>query len=56
MRDEYTRNSTAAEVRILALNDEDEIIGAMSGSLNKPNKLAGNTNYGTVSNKTPAPE
>jgi hypothetical protein len=53
MREDYTEDSTAAEVRILALDDENEIIGAMSGSLNKPNKPAGNTNYGTVSNTHP---
>jgi maltose-binding protein MalE len=49
MRTEYTTNG-GAEVRILVIDEEDEIIGAMSGGLNKRGQIRKETTYGTVSN------
>jgi hypothetical protein len=49
MRTEYTTNG-GAEVRILTIDEEEEIIGAMSGGLNKRGQTQKITTYGTVSN------
>ena len=52
MRAEYATNG-GAEVRILVIDKEEEIIGAMSGGLNKQGQIRKTTTYGTVSNLYP---